>query len=82
MRVTSILALVIEVLVLGLGLWGYRNGMEDVALVLTVVGPDQLEQARARGTEIAMIPLKFAAVCAAPALLGGLLGLVFRKRPR
>lgn len=81
-RPTSILALIVGAACIGLGVWGYLAAMKDLAEVMPLVAPDQLEQLRARGSELAMIPLKFAAVCAAPALLGGLLALVFRKRPR
>jgi len=81
MRITIVFAFVVGAASLGLGLWGYQLCMADLEMVLSSVVPEQFEMARAAGVEVAMIPLQFGAACAAPALFGGLLGLLFARKP-
>jgi hypothetical protein len=80
-RATRILAFVVGLSCLAVGIAAYAFAMIEVMNAIATVARDQYEMAREAGTRTAMIPLKFAAVCASPALLGGSLGLIL-ARPR
>ena len=80
-RATRILAFVAGLLCLAVGVAAYAFAMIEVMNAIATVARDQYEMAREAGMRSAMIPLKFAVVCASPALLGGLLGLIL-ARPR
>jgi phosphoglycerol transferase MdoB-like AlkP superfamily enzyme len=79
-RATGILALIVGLLCLAVGVGAYALGVVEVMQATATVARDQYEMARDAGMHSAMIPMKFAAVCAAPGLLGGLLGLTFARR--
>lgn len=79
-RITTVFAFVVGAACLGLGLWGYQLCIADLEMALSSVVLEQLEMARAHGVGVAIIPLQFGAACAAPALLGGLLGLLLARK--
>lgn len=79
-RLLGLLALGLGLGLLGLGALGWWSAVQEVEAAVATVSADQRAQVREVGMGLAAIPLQFAGACAAPGLLGGLLGLVFARR--
>jgi hypothetical protein len=75
-RTRAWLALGVAALCLGIGVVGWQLGLVEMRDALATVAPDYHAEVIARGTAIAVVPLQFAMICGAPALLGGLVALV------
>ena len=65
-----------------IGIVGWQIGLVDMRNAAATVAPDQLAMVVERGSEIAIVPLHFAALACVPAVLGGLLALVLGAKSR
>lgn len=81
-RTKAWLALGVAALCLGIGVVGWQLGLVQMRDALATVAPEYRAEVIARGTAIAVVPLHFAMICCAPALLGGLVALVLGKEIR
>lgn len=79
-RPVGLAALAVGLVTLGLGVSGRVLAQADVDAAVATVADDQRDMARAYGAELAAVPLQFGAICAAPGLLGGLLGLALARK--
>jgi hypothetical protein len=78
-RPVPLVALLCALGVVALGAFGTWTGFVEVDRALVHVPADQFEAARAKGEEIAVIPLTFASMLGGPALLAALVAMVFSK---
>ncbi|MEZ4448740.1 MAG: hypothetical protein R3B09_04605 [Nannocystaceae bacterium] len=78
-RPLGLVALVAALLTLGVGVFAWQIGLEEVRAALETVSGEYREEARALGTRISEIPLKFAALGAVPGVIGGLVGVLLGR---
>lgn len=81
-RVLAVLALLVALTPGCAGGAGYLHGMSQMNAALEHASPEVREQMRARGTELARIPLVSGALSAAVALLPAGLALLIAWAPR
>ncbi|MCA9690852.1 MAG: hypothetical protein KC636_14695 [Myxococcales bacterium] len=62
-----------------LGVAGYFLGLAELERALSTIEVEYRERAQARGQELALVPLWFSALAAAPALVLGAIGLARRS---